>query len=247
MRVVSWNIRAGGGRRAAAIAAQLVEWRPDVVVLGEFRATPPSVWLAAALGDLGLRHQALTTDAADPARNALLVASRWPLRQRRVRAAPGEPGKWALVRVDSPLPFHLGAMHIPNEVTRRKWPFMEAFSATAAAWRAGPALFIGDTNSGRSIADEENAVFGPRYDAWFDGLARARWTDAFRHAHGARREFTWYAPNSGNGFRIDQAFVNRAMLPRLRAVAHAWGASRESTRRDALSDHAALIVDFSDD
>ena len=42
MRIVSWNIRAGGGRRIARIADQIARWAPDVVALSEFRATPPS-------------------------------------------------------------------------------------------------------------------------------------------------------------------------------------------------------------
>ena len=43
---------------------------------------------------------------------------------------------------------------------------------------------------------------------------------------------------------LDQAFVNRAMIDRLRAVKHVWGMDNNDARRDALSDHAALIVDF---
>src|SRR3989442_12555136 len=49
VRVVVWNIRAGGGVRAAGIARQLARWQPDVVALSEFRATPPSARLAARL------------------------------------------------------------------------------------------------------------------------------------------------------------------------------------------------------
>ena len=43
MRLVSWNIRAGGGRRVEGIAEQIARWQPDVVALSEFRATPPSL------------------------------------------------------------------------------------------------------------------------------------------------------------------------------------------------------------
>ena len=50
MRIVAWNIRGGGGERAARIARQLGRWAPDVVVLSEFRGTPPSRALAAAVG-----------------------------------------------------------------------------------------------------------------------------------------------------------------------------------------------------
>ena len=46
MRIVFWNIRAGGGVRVGRIAAQLERWAPDAVALCEFRATPPSLELA---------------------------------------------------------------------------------------------------------------------------------------------------------------------------------------------------------
>jgi exonuclease III len=76
-----------------------------------------------------------------------------------------------------------------------------------------------------------------------DGMARAGWPDGFRHLHGNRREYTWYSPNKGNGFRLDEAFVHRSLLPRLDAVRYEWGRDG-SSRRDAVSDHAAVIVEL---
>ena len=51
MRVVFWNILAGGGKRSDAIARAIRGWRPDVAVLCEFRATPPSRSLAGNLAE----------------------------------------------------------------------------------------------------------------------------------------------------------------------------------------------------
>ena len=79
MRIVAWNIRAGGGVRVPAIGRQLQRWAPDVVALSEFRATPPSGLLRAALADCGLVHQFTTADPRRPTLNALLIAARWPL------------------------------------------------------------------------------------------------------------------------------------------------------------------------
>ena len=154
----------------------------------------------------------------------------------RAHRAPSEPGRWLLARVDAPRPFSLGAMHVPNRVSGRKWPFLDAVLAVAERWRDGPALFVGDTNSGRPGIDEESPAFNAREGGWIDGLERAGWRDAFRHLRGPARAYTWYSPNGRNGFRIDQAFVNPELLPRLARVRHAWG------RRP--SDHAALVVDL---
>jgi exonuclease III len=158
-----------------------------------------------------------------------------------------EPGRWLVAEVAGARPFVLGLMHLPNMVTGRKRAFMESIASIARTWRRGPAVFVGDTNCGWPLLDEETRVFGPETAAWLDGLHGRGWRDAFRHQFPEERSFTWYSPNGGNGFRLDQAFVNRPMMPRLQKVAYEWG--RDGTvegRRDALSDHAALLVDFID-
>src|SRR5690606_10133111 len=107
LRVVSWNIRAGGGVRAMAIAEQLQRWSPDVAGLCEFRATAPSRAIADALAASGLQHQLSSASPEFPSRNSLLLASRWPLSAVRLRQAPLEPGRWLAVRVGAPEPFVL--------------------------------------------------------------------------------------------------------------------------------------------
>jgi exodeoxyribonuclease-3 len=247
MRIVGWNIRAGGGRRVEMIAEQLDAWTPDVVSLCEFRATPPSRILADALAEQGLVFQEVAVDPRLPSRNGLLVASRWPLRRVKAVGAPAEPCRWLMVRIEAPLPFTLGAMHIPLTVSGRKELYLGAVERLIRGWRRGPAVLIGDTNSGRPEIDEESPVFGPRYTAWFDEFDRRGWVDAFRHLHGGARVYTWYSPNRGNGFRLDQAFVSRHLLPHLRDAGYVWGQPSNALpelNRAVLSDHAALLVDF---
>ena len=248
MRIVSWNIRAGGGRRVGAIADQIARWQPDVVALSEFRATPPSAELARALAGYGLRHKLSTASPRLPSVNALLIASSWPLtRVRHSKAPAAEPGRWLLARVLGPVAMTIGAMHVPNRVTGRKLPFLDAVLGVAHRWRRGPALLLGDTNSGLIDLDEEAPAFDVQEDGWIRGLEAAGWADAFRRFKRDERAYTWYSPNGGNGFRIDQAFVNRALQPRLRSAWHEWGAApggRRRPRRDGLSDHAALLLDL---
>lgn len=245
MRIAAWNIRAGGGRRAGGIARQLARWAPDVVALCEFRATPPSMGLAGALAEAGLSHQLTTSDPRRPGMNALLLASRWPLRRISLRAGPAERGRWLIAAVDAPLPLAIGAMHVPNRVSGRKYPFLDAVLACARRWRLGPALLVGDTNSGRRGLDEQVPVFSAREEGWIDGLDACGWRDGFRHLRARARAYTWYSPNGRNGFRIDQAFVNAALLSHLTGASYRWGGTCRAGRRDVLSDHAALLVDLS--
>jgi exonuclease III len=243
--MVSWNIRAGGGVRAEKIASQIRRWRPDIVALMEFRDTPPSRWLAETLSEQGLMHQRTTADAANPAVNSLLLASRWPLRRVGVTLAPDNARRWLLAKVYAPEPFSMGVMHIPNRNTGMKFPYLDSALNVARRWSGGPALLIGDTNSGQIDLDEEVPCFGPPEDGWLTALHEANWRDAYRLLHGEARAYTWYSPNKGNGFRLDQAFLNRGMTSRLHKTRYEWGVdeSRIDTRT-ALSDHSALILDF---
>ena len=244
MRIVAWNIRAGGGVRAGRIARQIARWAPDVVALSEFRATAPSLALAIALARQGLSYQLTTADPARDGVNALLVAARRPMRRLRLRAAPREPGRWLLAEVDGAPPLVIGAMHVPNRVSGRKYPYLDAVLACARRWTLGPALLVGDTNSGRRDIDEESPAFSEREEKWIDDLSACGWLDAFRHLRADTRAYTWYSPNGRNGFRIDQAFVNGALLARLNDASYVWGGAARRGRRTALSDHAALLVDL---
>jgi exonuclease III len=244
IRLVAWNIRAGGGRRAGGIVRQLVRWGADVVALSEFRASAPSCALATALAAHGLRHQVTTADPRRPATNALLVAARFPLRRLRVTGAPAHLSRWVAAGVDGPVPVVVGAMHVPNRAEGRKYEFLNAVLACAQRWARGPALFVGDTNCGRRGIDEQVPAFNAREEGWIDALAACGWVDAFRHARPDTRIYTWYSPNGRHGFRIDQAFVNAPLLSQLQDAAYVWGGATRQRRRALLSDHAALVVDL---
>src|SRR5262249_30536613 len=185
MRIVFWNIRAGGGVRIARIAAQIERWAPDAVALCEFRATPPSLELARMLATLGLPHQCTTAQSVNPTANRLFLATRWPLTRIRLYSSCADAARLMLLAtIEAPEAVTLGVMHVPNRVTGRKDAFYAATLALLGRWRRGPALVVGDTNSGRPGIDEETPVFGPREDAWLSGLERSGWLDAFRLRYG---------------------------------------------------------------
>ncbi len=246
MRIVYWNIRAGGGRRAEAIGDQLIAWQPDVIGLSEFRGTPASQSLALRLAEAGWPYQIQTTDPRAPARNALLMASRWSLRRRRIAGMPVLRDRWLMARVASPAPLSMGLMHAPNYTSPAlKYPMLDAVLDIAARWRHGPALIGGDTNSGLRELDEENPL-GPSFHreyAFIEGMS-ARWTDAFRHLHGDRREYTWYS-HRNNGFRLDHVFLSPQLSGALNSCRHDWGINpADPHRREGLSDHAAVVLDL---
>lgn len=250
MRIVSWNIRAGGGKRVSGILAQLLAWQPDVIGLAEFRGTSASQWLAAELTAAGYCSQLTSISVKLPAKNALLLASKQPLQAIAAPKMPQNRDRWLLARIATRPGLSLGMMHIPNHTTPAlKYPFMTALLKMVEAWKLGPGLLIGDSNCSNRDLDEENPL-GPSFHRehdWITGMGRRGWTDAFRHLHGDRREYSWYS-HRNNGFRLDQAFCSPQLVPAITGFRHAWGLNPEQPdRREGLSDHAALIIDLASD
>lgn len=242
-RLVAWNIRAGGGKRAERIGEALADLNPDLVVLSEFRSGPPSQRVAEVLAEAGLSAQRTALNEVKPNTNAVMIASRLPLSRVGLRKAPQEPGRWLMARHEES-GLAIGAMHIPNQHTGRKPSYHDAIVELAQRWRKRPAILVGDTNSGRIDMDEETPVFNKRTDQWFDRLEAVGWQDGFRALYGERREYTWYSHRE-NGFRLDQVFVSPMVAPYLQHVRHVWPNHPDMpARRDGLSDHAALIADF---
>lgn len=243
MRIVGWNIRAGGGRRAERIADQLDRWNPDIVALSEFRDTPASRWIADHLRERNLSFQLTTSSETLRARNGLLIASRWPLERVNIRPHPQPRQRCLMTYVMSPKPIVVVAVHGPLGGNGLRRLFNARLLSIVKRWNQFPGLVIGDTNTGKRDIDEESPVFSEYDDNWMDALATAGWPDAFRHLYPKRRAYTWYSPNKGNGFRLDEAFVQRSLLKQLENTRYIW-AHDPGERRDAVSDHAAIIVDF---
>ena len=247
IRIVSWNIRAGGGRRANGILEQLLEWRADIIGLAEFRGTSASQWLAAQLAETGYSFQLSSANPASPASNALLLASRYPLHALTLPAMPTNAERWLLARVEAEPAITLALMHIPNYTTPTlKYPYLASVLKMLDAWDTGPGLLIGDANCGKHIIDEEipsSAKFRREHD-WIIGVEQRGWVDAFRHLQGDQREYTWYS-HRNNGFRLDYAFTSPQLTPAIVGMRHAWGVDSDNRhRREALSDHAAIILDL---
>lgn len=241
MRIVFWNILAGGGKRANAILSHLIAWKPDVIALCEFRATQASQSIAEELQLQGWEHQLTTATEDHRARNALLLASRFPLEAVRVPNAPEPAHRWLFAQVAASVPFHIGVMHIPNMHTGFKYPYHDAVLSLVKNWTNGPAVLIGDTNTGLPEVDEESPAFTPKEAHFMHEMEAAHWHDAFRYLHGDEPAYTWYSPNGRNGFRLDEAFVNTNLIAHVTECRYVWAQADELRQ---VSDHAAILLDL---
>jgi exodeoxyribonuclease-3 len=238
LRLVSWNVQAGGGARCAGIVDALLGMHPDVVTLQETLATRGPE-LCHALARAGFGHRC--SGARSPGERGLCILSRLPIRRVAGPAPPHArvyPRGWLEVELID-LGVRLAAVYGPPE-----GPAIPAFWNAAADWlprRAGGRfIMLGDFNAGASHVDAEGYRFkaGPA----FARLAELGLVDLWRREHGDAREHTWFSPSrgtvAGRGFRIDHAFASPDIAARVTACRY-----DHAVREQRWSDHSLLAVD----
>ena len=230
MRVLTWNIRAGGGVRIPRIAAALAAQEADVLVLTEYRDGPSGPPLREALASLGYRW--MTAHRPPPGRNGVLIASRRPRREHGP-VDPSLPEPWRLLRTSIGRIQLFGA-YMPN--LRAKIPYWEALIASLSSHGEASAMAIGDFNTCRAFVDEPGT-----FDVtarFMDIVQEAGFRDLWRDRYPDGREFSWYS-HRGNGFRIDHAFVSPRLIRRVDTIGYV-----HDVRLDGLSDHSMLRLDL---
>jgi exodeoxyribonuclease III len=232
LRIVSINLRHGGGRRVAGLMNWLTSKSPSAAVLTEWRDNPSGARIRKWLSDEEYHTAAARADAKV---NSVLLASRAAIGWRQTTPPDGATGDLILTDVEPSLCI-LGC-YFPQG--RAKAPFFEKCIEIARNTKDLPLVMIGDLNTGRNDLDVEETG-APFYCAdLFEALTeQAGLVDLWRACNGDRREWTWHSRT--NGFRIDHAFGNNAFIERFPDfrcfIDH-------EPRQKGLTDHSAIILE----
>lgn len=236
MRLATWNVRAGGGRRIDQIVQRVLDVRPDVLVLTEIRPRTGYRLIeqlvaagyhasVGAAGDLGGQHVLNHTG----------VFSLHLLEPCVVTPVPQSVHRWVPVRIPA-LNLTVLGVHVPNQSERWNkvdfWTIVEAF---ARAHTSGRAVIIGDLNT---ALDEDCEGDPIREAVYLKRLVALGWVDAWRQCNPGSREFSWYS-HRANGFLLDYCYVSPSLAPLVRG-----GELRHDVREQGLSDHSMLVVEF---
>lgn len=238
-RVVSWNIRHGGGRRLDAIYHALVGHVPDVIILTEYRSRPGAS-LLGRLAAAGWPH-AVTSDTP-PRRSGIAVLSREQLIARRPPTSL-PPDRW--VEVDIPAyGFAMAAVYVPVRGTdvSKKEAYWRGVLEAAAVRREEAFLFVGDWNTGAPIGDAEPEGRGFSCCEHFAAMPEHGFVEAWRLLHPNQRAFSWYSRRGSadlHGFRIDHALLSERLRERLVSCEYS-----DVERSAGASDHAVLMLDL---
>ncbi len=203
MRVVAWNIRAGGAPRSAGIVERLVALRAEVAVVSGVRSEGDAAKLRGHLDEAGYGHQV----AVDPPSRGtgLLVASTGPVTVGLVEGSP-VPASWLHVEG---LPFELGAVHGPigqgdpaSVGARRAW--WDWLAGAVADWRDRPALLCGSFPEAFPGGAPGVAAGGERLDGWHDlsRVVRGPWSAEGPSSRGDR---AFASPTLGGRVRVTSA------------------------------------------
>ena len=239
MRLVSWNIRHGGGRRRDAIHNTLVGHAPDIIVLTEYRSGPGQP-LLKGLAEAGWPH--IATSNPLPRRNGIAVLSRRPFTLHR---PPGSvpADRWVGIEVPD-YGLALVAVYVPirgDDVTPKD-AYWRAVLKEAATRRDVPFLFVGDWNTGDRTGDAEPEGKGFSCSEHFAAMPEHGFVEAWRLLHPQQSAFSWYSRRRGadlNGFRIDHAFLSEQLRQRLVSCEYS-----DIERAGGISDHAALVLNL---
>jgi len=239
MRILTLNLRAGGGTRIAALADHIRRAEPDLAVLTEFRATAPSQSLLRSLKD-EFPHVHCNLAPA-PSSNGVAVISRHALRAESVTGViAGEGHRWAEV-VLPVQGIRVVGLYVPGsgdtaQTRAFKARFWAAMLDAAPSLAEGRTVVIGDVNTGQHQIDETGATFlcADQFEEFGKVLV-----DAWRETNGAdAREPSWYS-HVQNGFRIDHAFVSPSLAQSIKGC---W--YDHAPRRARSTDHSMLLLDL---
>lgn len=229
MRIVSLNIRHGGGDRAERLAALLMSLRPDVVVLTEFRLGHSGDLILNQLARSGLRQVA--SAARLLRQNSVCVIANRSF--QRIELPALDHHEHRLLACDFG-DMQLLASYFPQLSDKRA--VFEFIRAKGLPYLGTRGVVIGDLNTGLHQQDEVGATFYCAEE--FASLLAAGLVDSWRSRNRLAREYSWYSA-AGNGFRIDHALCTPTLDAEITAVFY-----DHQFRKTNLTDHSALVLDL---
>ncbi len=225
LKIVSWNIQQGGGRRTYPIIQSLIDSQSHIIVLSEFRNNASGKLIKANLQKANYNFQYTTEASAN--RNSVFIASKIEGKPRYFRSFdPNFPDNIKAEDFDA---FTIYGMYLPH---KKKHILFDLLIEEAQS--SLPCIMVGDFNTGKNLIDQKKSSFW--YTDKLNKLESVGMYDAFRRIHGGLREYSWYS-HQGNGYRYDHTYVSELLLPVISEChyIHEW-------RENGLSDHSPMVL-----
>lgn len=225
MKIISWNIRQGGGTRITKICKLLIDYNAEIISLSEYRNNQSGVQIRNMLLRAGYRYQ--NVSAASPNENSTALFSKLPSNQKLFPNC--DPTYTHNVVANEYEAFTLYGMYLPHKKKHVLFDFLIGELTVGT-----PSILVGDFNTGKNYIDQKGDSFW--YTDKLVELENKDCVDAFRHITPDVKEYSWYS-HQGNGYRYDHTYVSKSILPVVTAChyLHEW-------REDGISDHSPMVL-----
>ncbi len=228
IKLVAWNIQAGGGSRILPIIKSIVSSQSNILVLSEFRNNNSGIRIRNRLLAAGYRHQAVTAPSKND--NSVLIASSLPFSSELYPDADVE-------YTHNIVGAHFGAfsvigVYLPHKKKHKLFEYITKIISGSDR----PYIIAGDYNSGINHVDQKGKSFW--YTDQMKNFSKLEYKDAFRLVHGEVTEYSWYS-HQGNGFRYDHIYVHETLGGVITDCyyKHSW-------REEKLSDHSPMFLEL---
>ena len=228
LKILSWNIRQGGGSRTTAIVSKLANEKADIIVLSEFRNGESGNRLRSALMKIGYRHQVVSGEKNGV--NSVLIASTFAAGSELYSDAD-EKFTHNIATAVFPA-FKVMGVYLPHKKRNNLLPYINNKVKNDDAHY----IIAGDYNTGINHVDQVGKSFW--YEDELIKLKKNGYVDAFRHIHGDIKEYSWYS-HQGNGYRYDHTYVDEALIPIVKDCYYL-----NSWREEKLSDHSPMVLEL---
>lgn len=228
LKILSWNIRQGGGSRLSGIVNHLAKEKADIVVLSEFRNGDTGTRLRNALMKIGYRHQVVTGEKNGV--NSVLIVSTFAAGSELYTDAD-ENFTHNIATAVFPA-FKVMGVYLPHKKKNKLLPYINNLIIKEDTHY----IIVGDYNTGKNYIDQKGKSFW--YEEELFRMEKNGYVDAFRHVHGDIKDYSWYS-HQGNGYRYDHTYVDKALLPIVKDCyyLHDW-------REKKISDHSPMVLEL---
>lgn len=234
MKILSWNILHGGGKRASDILQAIEKEDPDIVTLQEFRHGSSKTALLEGLANMGLDEQ-YTPETNSARDNTVIIVSKYSFQAQVFPKNVPTPARAIRAFFPDLAELNLIAVHLPQK--KKQPPYLHALIDLDKDFLTENSLIIGDMNCGIPFEDSETKSF--EHTFLFQQLLRDGWVDAWRSRNDKKREFTWISTKQKNGFRYDHALASKSLNKAVTKIKY-----DHKVRLEGVSDHSMLIVEL---
>jgi exodeoxyribonuclease-3 len=238
MKIITWNIQHGGGKRISSILKVLeLNSDCDVLIITEFRTNSNGQKIQDTLSSLGFRYSAYPE--TDSNKNKVFIASKIEFSSNHFPQLMEHEHRIIEILFEETSigggKLKIYGCYFPQK-DEKKYLFehlIREISRTEC-----DVMILGDLNTGKHKIDELGETF---YQSnYMDAFENYRMTDVFRHLHGEKREYSWFS-SFGNGFRIDHIFVSSGLKKHIKDCYYT-----HCHREEKFSDHSMMTLELVD-